>query len=969
MPDENAYLNQSSGEFLALFAEFARAYPPTAEGRRHVESYGTGRVTGQQNYAAVQAATAAGQDITDLVLLKLLPHKDTAGNRDRGAWVHVAPVIDKDVRTWFEGKGWAEAGQWPAIARAIYDFIDRCTRDPGQLEVACQAFVALPFKGFQSAFLSPILNALRPGEFVIANTKTRDTINYFTGADYTRSLVDYPALNAAAKELIALHAQDMARLSGLKQMLPGDLFDMFCHWLVAIRQYDFRHSVAESSPPYEAGAESGEEGAVGAATRTGHLLALIRKTFPGWTGFTDPRFVREEVTYKQAAIELARQLLNRDELARLVEREDFGEMLNRLDRVGKKSRNLLYLASPRTGDLGILYQEHLDKAHFCRAMFDLLYGEGTGPERLGRYAAYVEADGLPNKWTFPTYFLFMCHPDTDMYVRPSVFAWLLDSVGLSERRAKKPGAEGYAAILGLVAELRAEFAAYGPRDMVDLQGAIWVAFSAARKGSRLGRPFDKMFSSYEQAMQAFDLLADTAERLGLSGPGDPRGAITLRRTKRRLHALHLDFGNWLILGFAGRAGQLHQLSLALLEDRVALTPLEKGDFKCYDDEPQIALFSFAAAQAWPLEAQLARVFEETLGQVVHHFRDWRKSPYAVYSDRKVAEAVFNPELRDKLLTEGIEAEVDEGELPVEVPPEGIVTPAPPPSPGTVPAPALSARLPEYPLEKCADETGVDLEILRRWVRAVERKGQVIFYGPPGTGKTYLADRLARHLAGGGDGFIDIVQFHPAYAYEDFIQGLRPQAVDDGGLRYDLVPGRFLEFCQRAAGCKDRCVLILDEINRANLARVFGELMFTLEYRKQSVRLAGGQDFCIPANVILIGTMNTADRSIALVDHALRRRFAFLQLYPDYEVLRRFHAQQETDFPVDRLIQVLRGLNEKIGDEHYAVGISFFLHADLATQLPDIWRMEIEPYLEEYFFDQRQAVDDYRWDKIAQRVMP
>src|SRR5262249_49698307 len=204
--------------------------------------------------------------------------------------------------------------------------------------------------------------------------------------------------------------------------------------------------------------------------------------------------------------------------------------------------------------------------------------------------------------------------------------------------------------------------------------------------------------------------------------------------------------------------------------------------------------------------------------------------------------------------------------------------------------------------------------------------------------------------------------------EDFIQGIRPHARADGGLDYPLVPGRFLEFCKRAEARKNRCVLIIDEINRANLARVFGELMYLLEYRDREVPLASGGLLRIPANVRLIGTMNTADRSIALVDHALRRRFAFLALYPDYEIVRRYH-QKTGCLSVEPLLKILERLNTQIGDPHYAVGITFFLRQDLTAQIADIWRMEIEPYLEEYFFDQPDRVDEFRWDKVKDQIAP
>jgi 5-methylcytosine-specific restriction protein B len=274
--------------------------------------------------------------------------------------------------------------------------------------------------------------------------------------------------------------------------------------------------------------------------------------------------------------------------------------------------------------------------------------------------------------------------------------------------------------------------------------------------------------------------------------------------------------------------------------------------------------------------------------------------------------------------------------------------------------------PVYTLRQCAEDTGFEEADLESWVRAIERKGQAVLYGPPGTGKTYVAEHLARHLVGGGDGFREVVQFHPAYAYEDFVQGIRPQPRDDGGLEFSMVRGRFLEFCREAEKREGICVLIIDEINRANLARVFGELMYLLEYREREVPLAGGGTLRIPQNVRILGTMNTADRSIALVDHALRRRFAFFELLPNYQVLRKYHA--ETGFPVDGLIEVLQRLNRLIADRHYELGISFFLQEGLELQIEDIWKMEVEPYLVEYFFDQPEKVDRFRWDRVKGQIL-
>ncbi|PSB14037.1 AAA family ATPase [filamentous cyanobacterium Phorm 46] len=275
----------------------------------------------------------------------------------------------------------------------------------------------------------------------------------------------------------------------------------------------------------------------------------------------------------------------------------------------------------------------------------------------------------------------------------------------------------------------------------------------------------------------------------------------------------------------------------------------------------------------------------------------------------------------------------------------------------------------YNLEEISEITGFQTSEVNRWISTINRKKQAIIQGPPGTGKTFIAEKLAKHLIGGGDGFSDIIQFHPAYTYEDFIEGLRP-ITQNAQLTYSIVPGRFLEFCEKAEVYEDTCVLIIDEINRANLSQVFGELMYLLDDREDTQRfitLASGQLFRIPTNVRIIGTMNTADRSIALVDNALRRRFAFIPIYPKDEVLRQYHQREKTGFPVDKLTSLLKNVNSAINNKHYELGISFFLTKTLAEDIQDIWQMEIEPYLEEYFFDDQGKMDEFIWDKIKDKL--
>jgi len=286
-----------------------------------------------------------------------------------------------------------------------------------------------------------------------------------------------------------------------------------------------------------------------------------------------------------------------------------------------------------------------------------------------------------------------------------------------------------------------------------------------------------------------------------------------------------------------------------------------------------------------------------------------------------------------------------------------------------PTDPITTDQPAYSLQDFAAECGYTQDRLQHWEERVRRKRQVILYGPPGTGKTFMAERLAKRLVAGGSGFAQVLQFHAAYAYEDFVQGVRPKTLG-GTAVFELQPGRFVEFCQKAEAAKDHpCVLVLDEINRAPLARVFGELMYLLEYRERAIRLAaGGEPFKIPHNVYLIGTMNTADRSLALVDQALRRRFAFIRLQPDYSILAGY-LEKHGIYP-KALIDVLEEINQCIADPNYLLGIAFFMQGAqrLSEDLPQIWQGEIEPYLEEVFFDQPEQVDAWRWEPtVCQRL--
>ena len=291
-----------------------------------------------------------------------------------------------------------------------------------------------------------------------------------------------------------------------------------------------------------------------------------------------------------------------------------------------------------------------------------------------------------------------------------------------------------------------------------------------------------------------------------------------------------------------------------------------------------------------------------------------------------------------------------------------------------PRPYLGGQDPQPDLQWLADDLLLDVGALRKIEKLLDDKRQVIFQGPPGTGKTYVARKLAECLAGSPDR-VQVVQFHPSYTYEDFVQGFRP-TLQGGQPGFALRNGPLLDTAERARKEPDaKHVLVIDEINRGNLAKVFGELYFLLEYRGEQMRLQYGdaeERFALPDNLYLIGTMNTADRSIALVDLALRRRFHFVEFHPGKPpvrgLLRRWLDEHAPD--MTWVAEVLDLANAKLDGGQAAIGPSYFLKTDLSDEMVDlIWEHNVLPYVEERLYGKRDRLDELRLDKLVRDVKP
>lgn len=239
-----------------------------------------------------------------------------------------------------------------------------------------------------------------------------------------------------------------------------------------------------------------------------------------------------------------------------------------------------------------------------------------------------------------------------------------------------------------------------------------------------------------------------------------------------------------------------------------------------------------------------------------------------------------------------------------------------------------------------------------------KKKQIIFQGPPGTGKTFVAQKIALYLTQSEDR-IETIQFHPSYSYEDFIEGYRPK---NG--KFELEKGIFKLFCQRAKEDGDKkYILIIDEINRGNLSKIFGELLYLLEYRDKEARLTYSQEkFSIPDNVYIIGTMNTADRSLAIMDYALRRRFYFVDIKCETKRLEAWLNENGCILKASELIGAIENMNNQIKDEmhseDFAIGHSYFMREGLdKKKLKEVMNFGVKPLLKEYFFDKEEKVEE------------
>ena len=287
--------------------------------------------------------------------------------------------------------------------------------------------------------------------------------------------------------------------------------------------------------------------------------------------------------------------------------------------------------------------------------------------------------------------------------------------------------------------------------------------------------------------------------------------------------------------------------------------------------------------------------------------------------------------------------------------------------------STDAAIDAYTKSDFLDEVYMTEKRYENLVAVLRNKKNIILQGAPGVGKTFAARRLAWSMMGEqDDSRIEFVQFHQNYSYEDFMMGYKP--VEDG---FELKYGIFYRFCQKAANQPDKeFFFIIDEINRGNMSKIFGELLMLIEkdYRGTKATLAyNGLSFSVPKNLYIIGMMNTADRSLAMIDYALRRRFSFFEVEPGFDSEGFIHYQNGlNNETLNELISKVKDLNHEIAldkslGKGFCIGHSYFCGRDVCTDewLQSIVNYDILPMLSEYWFDDPNKLQ--RWENILQGV--
>lgn len=708
-------------------------------------------------------------------------------------------------------------------------------------------------------------------------------------------------------------------------------------------------------------------------SRLGAAVRLFRWTY-GDAGFSSESYLQAERNYKVAFSDKWRQLVTKDALdAALSNDEATVTMATNMGRL-LTDRSVNNLLSWHAEVLKGTWSPDRAKV-FLTATRNLLFDSPRNAPSIDEFNAamlpfYTELllpTGVkPASHRIPSLMLWLAEPERQFFLQPELYNQAARALlgGVAEGQGGIMSTAYYLRARELAETLAGQLASAGlrPRDMIDVQGFLWGAFNKGQLwfgGYSYGQHTNMLPEFLSRSVYATN-WGSRAEVAELFKEGD-----TLSPDERKARRTELDN----VLTQVGESKTL--TALFDLVGRPGSLLLAKS--VTYDQKAKQSVIRISGVA----ETKGVYKFDEKLGHQLQV--EWLSE----LSEKFVLPGRLYPLLNGTLASLSIADALDAFSNPY-VPAPGatdfeevdddIEQPGKPPK-----VPPVVERTP-YPVSRALDGLFMPHAEFERLLRLWRRKRNLVLQGAPGVGKTFVARRLAYSLIGYEDPVrVQMIQFHQSYSYEDFVQGYRP----DGRGGFALKDGIFVEFCNKAVDDPDEMyVLIIDEINRGNLSKILGDLMLLIETDKRSAKWAAklayadsaASKFHVPPNLFLLGLMNTADRSLAVVDYALRRRFVFATLRPafgqpkfrDYLI-----AEGVPRELVQRINDRMTALKTKIEVDvanlgpGFCIGHSFFVPDGSEVSLDEDWyneiiEAEIIPLLQEYWFDNTSETE--RWQQ-------
>lgn len=746
-------------------------------------------------------------------------------------------------------------------------------------------------------------------------------------------------------------ALDLAKARGVT-VTPKD-FASYSAWLEAVRPH-----APDGFPAFsrEAHLQASRPHYKISDTAFARLLERFQQRMPSFRNFAEPgELEASELNYKRKALA---EFAQRPGIAGARAMVEAGEGQRLLAEFNKRAGNLANFRSWKI----TFGNDDAVSARLLGVLLDVAAQPWTGAETLEPLFAAIDEAELKPSWDALSAALWLLRPEDYFPVKIEDYRKLAQDDLQQTLPGGRATPSGFASVRALGEAFRERLAVFKPGDWTDVQSFIFVVCPKIEQSrsasSSLGVPFSDIFSSKEEADTIFGWFRRAMERLGLTpnSGDDDRVALTVPVQSPSL--MRFNFGNFVACSFLAPGAGENRLEFACLAERKPSEAVEVGNFSQFGrktGEPEFVLVRIPIALND--RSDVVEALDLTMDALRERFANWQGSPYRNSHRTELFQMVFDEAYRSSVLATGLSTRPAE-------------------SPITKDAPASNDPERAYTIEDALEDLFIDEPQLRTILATLRNKRNLILQGAPGVGKSFIAERIAFASLGCADrSRVKTIQFHQSYGYEDFIQGWRPN--EQGG--FTLRNGHFYEFCRRAQADPTRdYVLIIDEINRGNLSRIFGELMVLLEPDKRGSGFAmpltysPDETFYVPERLHIIGLMNTADRSLAMVDYALRRRFAFIAIEPSFasanfeRTLCQRGVSQEL---VNRIRARVHEVNRMIADDAanlgrgYVVGHSFFVPRNQIED-GDAWyraiiEWEILPLLQEYWVDDPARLERVR----------